>query len=211
MRSASLHILALLLAVAALFAPARALAQRMGLFFDLQASDCDAPLEPFAPLPCLQVYVFAFPPPGVELGGVAFKIELPPQVEVCEPGVLFPHNQYFDVRGSLENGFDARFATCQSGTDPILVAQFGIADVTLTASTPRPDLVLHLSGAVVDSLRASTVPRLLVCDPGNPEGNQGLINAPSVDARLNCTHQCGCTTAIAPRSWSAVKSLYREP
>ncbi len=191
--------------------PAGVAAQRVGLCYDLQASVCSATIEPFDPYPGLQVYVFVFPPPGVDLRGLGFRLQLPSGIRIFDPpGVMFPHNLYFDVRGSVETGYDARFAECTNTTDPILVAQFSISDVSLVPP-PHNNMVLHLAGSVLDSLQAADKPRLIICDPTDPDRNLGYVTAPSVDAYLNCTQSCGCTTAIVPRTWSALKSLYREP
>jgi hypothetical protein len=202
--------IASLLVVGFLGAPGRAPAQRVGLFFDDQASVCSAQIDTFDPN-CLHAYIFVFPPPNFVLGGAVFKLQLPVNIEVCaQDPVTYPRDLVFADRGSLETGLVLQFSHCVTGGQPLLVAEFGLVDLNLDP-TPRQNLSLHFVGAPLDTLVASDLPRLLVCDPINPDGNLGLIDAAGVDATLNCTQHCGCTTALVLRTWTAVKSLYREP
>jgi hypothetical protein len=211
-RSNRWRFLLLVVLASGLLTPGPAAAQMMGLFFDRAATVCSTTIEPFSPV-CDSVYVVLFPPPGILLGGVTFRLELPSDIEVCgfPPQVSFPRNDYIRVDGSLELGYDARFSQCVSADGPRLVAQFAIADVRLGPG-PRTNLVLHLVGAMLDTATATLTPQALVCDPEHhPDGTLGTTSLRSIDAYLNCTKPCGCTTAVAPCTWAAVKQLFREP
>lgn len=185
-------------------APARA--QRVGLFFDAQATVCAAPI---VPLQSVHLWLFAFPPPDSVISGVAFKLQLPPDMAVAAGSVVFPRNpQVASTMGDPLGGITIRYAGCISGISPLLVAEMDLDDRYLFGM--RNDLRVALVGVATDSI-AVTVPEILICDPGDPLGaERGRMMAPSIDAVFNCTAHCGCTTALRPRSWSEMKFLYRE-
>jgi hypothetical protein len=60
-------------------------------------------------------------------------------------------------------------------------------------------------------MSSSLRPQFKICDPDDPNGNLGLVDAVAHDAYLNCTTTCICTTAIEPKSWSSIKHLYTRP
>lgn len=201
------RILAAALALAAgVCAAAPARAQRIGLFFDEEASGCAAPILPLGP--SVHAWVFAFVPPDSAVGGVVFKLQLPPNMAVAAGSLVLPRNpRVSSVDGDLLTGITIRYSGCQSGISPLLVAELDLDD---RAFTMRNDLRVTLVGAGTDSV-LSLVPEVLICDPADPLGGlRGRIPAPSIDAVFNCTMHCGCTTALRPRSWSAMKFLYRE-
>ena len=110
--------------------------------------------------------------------------------------------------GDPLSGFTIRYSGCITGMSPLLVAEMDLDDRYLFGV--RNDLRVTLVGVGVDSIMALH-PQLLICDPEDPLGaERGRIPAPSVDAVFNCTVQCGCTTALRPRSWTEMKILYRE-
>jgi hypothetical protein len=197
-RSALVGILALLL-------PAPSTGQRLGIFFDAQAKACTTSLDPFGP--CTHVYIVAFPDTAVALAGAQFRVELPPFVPICDHSITFPRLSGFTAAGSLTAGMDLQFFPCLDPGPAVELVHFDIYD---HGSTHRNDLVLHLSGSSPDSLGQSTRPKLKVCDPANPEGNRGLLPAQVLDAHVNCTHDCDCTSALEPRTWGAVKKLFRD-
>jgi hypothetical protein len=95
-----------------------------------------------------------------------------------------------------------------SQTTPLLVAEFDIEEGSFVG--PRPNLLVDVRGAALDSLSAALEPQLRLCDPMMPDGEgRGFLVAPSVDATLNCTAACGCTTALAAATWGIVKALFR--
>jgi hypothetical protein len=184
-----------------------AAAQRVGVFFDEQATVCNAPITSFG---SVHAYIYVFPPPTLAMSGVALRLQLPSNVEVdARDQVTFPHGLVFSETGSLEGGLILRFYPCITSGQPLRIAEFGMVD--LNSPSAGENLVLHFVGTPIDTMVAAKVPRLLVCNPDDPEGQLGVVDAPSVDAILNCTQNCYCTTALVPRTWGAVKSLYREP
>jgi len=186
-------------------AAAPAQAQRLGLFFDEQATLCSAPILPLGP--SVHVWVFAFPPPDSVISGVAFKLQLPPMMAVAAGSLVLPRNpRVSSTEGDLLGGITIRYSSCITGISPLLVAEMDLDD---RAFSPRNDLRVTLAGVATDSL-AALVPEILICDPGDPLGAElGRMPSPSVDATFNCTFNCYCTTALRPRSWSEVKFLYR--
>lgn len=197
------RILLALCACALAAAPARA--QRVGLFFDDQATLCAAPILPLGP--SVHVWVFAFPPPDSVIGGVAFKLQLPPMMFVAAGSLVLPRNpQVSSTEGDLLSGITIRYSSCISGISPLLVAEMDLDDRSFS---PRSDLRVTLVGVATDSI-AVIVPEILICDPDDPLGaERGRLQSPSVDATFNCTVNCYCTTALRPRSWSEMKFLYR--
>lgn len=194
---------------ACLLLPAPSAGQRIGLFFDEAATSCATALEPFGP--CQHVWVVAFVPEGVSTGGVLFRLELPVDIQVCDGSLLLPHGLVFDATGDLPTGMDLRFQHCISGPASLVVAEFEVFDRSYGGT--RRDLLLHLTGASRDSLVTMIHPQLELCDPAtydpnDPHQNLGVLAAPSVDATFNCTARCGCTTPVAPSTWTAMKRLY---
>lgn len=185
--------------------PAPAAAQRLGLFFDAQATQCATSIPTFG---SAHTWIFAFPPPDSLISGVAFKLLLPAQMAVAQGSLVLPREpRVASTEGDLLTGMTIRYDACMSGVSPLLVAEMDIDDRAFVA---RNDLRVTLVGVGVDSI-ASQYPQLIICDPGDPLGGErGRIPSPSVDAVFNCTAHCGCTTALRPRSWSEMKFLYRE-
>ena len=189
-------------AVAAM--PARA--QRIGVFFDAQATVCEAPILPFQ---SVHVWLFAFPPPDSVVNGVALKLQLPPSMFIRDGSVRLPRNpRVSSTTGDFLGGITIHYGNCITGISPLLVAEMDLDDRYLFGM--RSDLRVTLVGVATDSI-AVIVPEILICDPGDPLGaERGRLQAPSIDAVFNCTAHCGCTTALRPRSWSEMKFLYRE-
>lgn len=202
MRRRFVNLLALC-ACAFLAAPARA--QRVGLFFDDQATLCSAPILPLGP--SVHVWVFAFPPPDSVISGVAFKLQLPPMMAVAAGSLVLPRDpRVASTEGDLLGGITIRYSSCITGITPLLVAEMDLDDRSFTA---RNDLRVTLVGVATDSV-AVNVPEILLCDPDDPLGaERGRLQSPSIDATFNCTFNCYCTTALRPRSWSEMKFLYR--
>ena len=182
-------------------------AQRVGLFFDDRATLCEAPILPFGQ--SVHVWVFAFPPPDSVIGGVAFKLQLPPNMYVAAGSLRLPGRPpVASTTGDLLGGITIRYGACVTGISPFLVAEMALDDRDRFGM--RNDLRVTLVGVATDSMVAD-VPEILICDPGDPLGaERGRLRAPSIDAVFNCTAHCGCTTAVRPRSWSEMKFLYRE-
>lgn len=193
-------------AAAALLAPGAAASQpRLGLFFDDQARVCTSTLERFGP--SVRVYIFAMPD-GIDMVGVLFTLRLP--LDLQADHLVFAKDLVSSYSGSFDNGLDLQFnQPCPLG-DKILILEFDLQDVSFSGPLQRPDLKLHLEGAAGPDSIAALTPRLKICDPGNPEGNLGMVYATSLDAFLNCTQVCGCEAALVPRAWAGIKTLYRE-
>lgn len=181
-------------------------AQRLGLFFDDQATVCSAPILPFGP--SVHVWVFAFPPPDSVISGVAFKLQLPADIFIAEGSLVLPRDpRVASTEGDPLGGITIRYSSCITGISPLLVAEMGLDDRSRLGV--RNDLRITVVGVATDSI-ASNNPEILICDPDDPLGaERGRLKAPSVDATFNCTFNCYCTTALRPRSWSEMKFLYR--
>lgn len=187
-------------------APGQAAAQRVGLFFDAAATVCSAAITPFGPT--VHVYLFAYLPATPPIGGAVLRLVLPPNIEIAigDPIRLDRHS-IFESHGTLLDGIELRFSDCMTETSPVLLAEFGVDDRFRQGT--RQDLVLHLIGATHDSSTATVIPQLAICDPLDAQQVLGYVAAPSVDATLNCTGPCGCTTVVQPAVWTAIKRLYQ--
>jgi hypothetical protein len=128
-------------------------------------------------------------------------------IQIVDNSVRLNRNVVFTHSGDLVHieNMDVSFRGCLRDT-MVKLLDFEIFDA---GTTLRHDLVLHLAGASIDSL-AGVLPRLKVCDPDDPQGYRGIVEASPVDARLNCTRLCYCTTGVTPTTWAVVKSLYQE-
>src|SRR5262249_54179870 len=106
-----------------------------------------------------------------------------------------------DVQGDpVIDGLQVFFRHCSRTPAPVKIAQLDLDD---RGSVLRDNLVIELQGAKADSLLESKDPQLRICDPGDPlMTDRGRIRAPTINAVLNCTVHCGCTTAVRPRTWS---------
>jgi hypothetical protein len=196
----------LCVAVVALL-PERIWGQKIGLFFDANATLCAGEIEPFGP--AVHLWMFMFPPPDSLLGGAIVRLQLPPGLEIPADDQFFPNRTLiFRVGGDLTGGgLDLRFSYCFTGSEPQLLGQFGLVDLS---SETRHDIPLHLSGGSPDSMAVYDKPQFLICDPEDPQNFIRLLEAPPVDATLNCTtSRCYCTTAVQPAPWSAIKRLYQ--
>lgn len=191
-----------------LLLPAGSQGQRVGIFFDSQATVCSAPILPLGP--SVHAYLFAFIPRDSVVSGVLLRVQFPSQIVVHEQSLVFPRSGIvFEAQGDLAGGLALRFRDCDSTAGPIQLAEFDLDDRSFGG--PRSNLRLHCEGFGVDST-ATTDPQLRVCNPADPTGSDlRRFAAPSVDAVLNCGQQCGCTTAVVAQAWSAIKALYREP
>lgn len=198
---------AVALALAAMLlvaAPGRGIGQRLGVFFDREASRCDTQITSFGRA---HVWVYGFPPPDSILSGFLFRVVLPP--DVAADSLVYPRNLYGDTRGTLTDGLDLRLRACTAYSDRVLLAEFVLEDRSFVMN--RPNLVVEVQGAAaIDSVEARE-PRLRVCGPDGPFGEgRGFIEVTGVDGVLNCSMMtCQCTTPVAARAWSAIKSLYR--
>jgi hypothetical protein len=192
--------------------PGALLAQRLGLFFDEAATSCTTTITGFQQV---HVYLNAFMPAVVptdsSIGGALFSVQLPPMVHIVPKSVTLRDVLIYSVDGDLDNlyNLNIRFRNCQARStgSPLQLLEFDVYD---SGGSTRPNLVMQITGSGTDSLQG-IVPRYGICDPNDRDIYLGYVNAPSIDATFNCTHHCYCTTAIESRSWSAVKSLYREP
>jgi len=198
----------LLTAVAAVLFASGSAAQRLGLFFDTDGTQCNAAIEPFGP--AVQAYVVVYPPPDSLISGVAFRLEMPPAIHVTTGSVFYPRNLVAEALGEPVGGVDVHFQACRKQVGPLMIAQFRLEDRNLGGFV-RNDLRIKLVGFSPDSV-AAVEPQIRLCDPENPiTGDGGRFPAPSVDAVFNCTERCYCTTAVRRTTFAAVKSLYREP
>jgi len=198
------RVLAAAVAILAVTAPSPGAGQRLGLFFDEQAGDCDTAIESFGRA---HVWVFAFVPPDSIVSGVTFRVVLPSQLFVVDESVVFPRQFMGETAGTLTDGFDVRFENCITPDEPLLILEFDVEDRSLGG--PRPDLQLRIQGSGLDST-ATVEPRFRICDPQDPLGEgRGVYDAPGVHATFNCTQRCGCTTAVLTRRWGQVKALFR--
>ncbi len=191
-----------------LVAPTHLLGQRIGVFFDPQATVCSAPIVPFG---SVRAYLFAFIPPDSSISGVLLRVQFPLLISVHDQSLVFPRSRVvIEAQGDLSSGLAVRFRECLSGPSPFQVAEFVLDDLSF-GDTPRPDLRLHLEGFGTDST-ATQDPQFRVCNPHDPTGSDlRRFAAPGIDAVLNCAQHCWCTTAVVPQSWSQIKALYREP
>jgi hypothetical protein len=194
---------ALLAGVAALL-PGRGEGQRIGLFFDETATVCTSTIAPFGD--CRHIWVCAYIPPELPAGAVYLKMQLPVGIQICDNSETYPRELVLEHHGTLTNGVGILLRDCVVDSSPLVVAECEIFDQGLT---PRNNMMLHLVGAPHDSVNAPLYPQIAICDPEFPEHHLGYVDAPSVDAWLNCDHECGCTTAVVPRTWAAVKLLYQ--
>lgn len=188
-----------------LLVPSTTPGQRIGLFFDPAATLCEAPLVGL--FDSVRVYVVGFPPADSLLGGALLSVELPPLVEIWPGTFRIRRDVVFDIVGDVANlrDLDVRFRGCVDTNEPLPLMEFVIYE---GSDTPRSNVRLRLTGAAVDSL-SLLYPAWKFCDPADPEHFVGYVHAPSVDAVLNCTVGCYCTTAVRHATWSAIKSLYQ--
>jgi hypothetical protein len=190
------------LLVTVLASTERVPAQRIGIFFDEQATQCSAPIEPFGP--SVHAFLVAIPPTDSLVGGAEVRLVLPPGI--VAGSVSYPHDHVLSAEGDLLTGVTIRLYNCATPGAPIVLALMDFED---RGSVQRDDIVVSLQGVGADSI-ASMKPQLTICDPIDPTAERGRLEAPSVDATFNCTMHCYCTTAIRPQSWSEMKLLYRE-
>jgi len=204
-----------LVAVAWALLPGRIWGQRIGLFFDANHSVCATDIVPFGP--SVHVWIWAFPDPDSLIAGATLQLQLPPNLQIpANPVDAFRSNRnlVLSTGGDLiDRGLDLRFFDCVTGSaEPLLLGQFGIADVSPNPN-PRHNLTLHLTGGSPDSMTVSQKPQFLICDPNDPHNTEHfvrLLEAPPVDATLNCTTDlCYCTTAVQRSAWSGIKLLYQ--
>jgi hypothetical protein len=197
---------ALAAAVAGVFAaaPAGGMGERLGIYFDEDATQCAAPLDPFVRRHC---WIYGFFPPDSLVSGVLFRLVLPVGVE--PESLRTPRNLFGSEKGTITEGLDLRFNLCVPGRERVLLAELNLIDQTFGG--PRPDLRIEVQGAAsADSIKGRE-PRLRICDPADPLGvGRGFIDVTGVDGTFNCTTECPCITAVLTRAWSAVKRLYRE-
>ena len=200
------HHRALLAAGLLALLPAAGAGQRLGVFFDEQATSCADTIEPNV-CGIRRVYIVAFPDGDFQVTGVLLRLELPAELEVCpDPGLLCPGFTRCTWSGDLtaESGLDVQFFPCLPAGESTVIMSFDV-----WANSRGDDLVLHLAGTPQDSTADHLRPRLKKCNPDDPEGNLGLVDATASDAFLNCTRNCVCTSAIETRTWGAVKTLFQ--
>jgi len=192
------------LLVALLASTGRAPAQRVGVFFDEQATQCSAPIEPFGP--SVHAFLVAIPATDSLIGGAEVRLILPPAIVVAAGSVRYPHDHVLSADGDLLTGVTIRLYNCATPGVPVVLAEMDFDD---RGGGHRNDIVVSLQGVGADSI-ASMIPQVMICDPADPTSDRGRLHAPSVDATFNCTMHCYCTTALRPQSWSEMKLLYRE-
>lgn len=192
--------------LASLLVPAALAAQSIGVYFDSLGTRCVSTIEPFGP--CQPVYIVADAPVAEPIAGALLTLEFPPDIRVCgnDPeGIEYPGRNPPTARGSLASGLDLQYFPCVA-PGRVLLAKFHIFDAGFV---PRQELRLHLTGTGPDSVSNYLNPQLKICDPGDPEGNLGLIETRALDAVLNCPEPCVCTTAVVQRTWTHLKTLFR--
>lgn len=190
----------------ACLAPARLGAQSIGIYFDSLGTNCVSSIEPFGP--CKSVFVIADAPSSGDLAGSLFVVQFPPDIRVCggDPdGIEFVGRDTPTVRGSLASGLDLQYFPCVP-QGRVILAKFRIFDAGFVR---RQDLRLNLAGAPQDTISMYLKPLLKLCDPEDPEGNLGLLEATPLGAIMNCVEPCTCTTAVVQRTWAHVKTLFR--
>jgi hypothetical protein len=203
---------ALALCLAALLLPGGASAQRMGIYFDEQGTICSSSIEPFGP--SVHAWVIAYPG-SAEVNVAVLSLRLPPDLHVVPDSEKFPFRSSLVGSGTLETHVEVIFQPraaqpCRTGGAGIPIVEFDLVDLCSTCNgQPRPDILLHLVGAGADSI-AGTTPQFRICDPNDPTNHPGSILATPLDAHLNCTANCSCTTALEPATWSGIKILYQD-
>ena len=198
---------ALLVAAVVLF-PASSPGQSVGLYFDPDRIDCTGEVAPFG---MVRVYVVAQTPPGQVTTGILLSLQAPPNLEIVgmDPeGLIFDPHNFPTVSGSLAGGLDLQFYPCFPPDTVVTLFKFDLFD---RSDTPRSNLRLHFVGANPDSMSAPLRPQFKLCDPDDPNGNLGFVDAVAHDAYLNCSGTCICTVTIEPASWSSIKHLYTNP
>ena len=197
--------------VLAILLPREGSAQQMGIFFDEAGTTCASAIEPFGP--SVHAWVIAFPG-STEVNGAVLSLRLPPGLRVVPQSETYPHRSSLIGSGSLDTHVDVTFQPladqpCRTGAMGLPILEFDLEDLCTTCGGPRPDILLHLEGAAADSI-AGLKPQFIACDPHDPNNHPGSILAATLDAHLNCTAACGCTTALEPATWSRLKILYQD-
>ncbi len=180
--------------------------QSVGLYFDTDRISCTDVIDPFG---TVRVYVIAQTPPEHVTTGILLALQAPNDLEVfnMDPeGLIFDPRNEPAVTGSLAGGLDLQYFPCFPPNAVVTLFEFDLFD--RSDGGRRPNLRLHLVGAAQDSSASNLRPQFKICDPNDPNGNLGLVEAVAHDAWLNCTATCICTTAIESRTWSAIKKLY---
>ena len=198
-------------ALLALLLPGAGSAQQMGIFFDVEGTTCASTIEPFGP--SVHAWIIAFPGSAQVNGAVLSLRLLPPGLHVVPDSEKYPLRSSVIGGGSLEDQVDVIFQPlagqpCRTGVAGIPIVEFDLAYLCTTCG-PRSDLQLHLTSAAGDTI-AGASPLFRVCDPDDPTHHPGNVYATPLDAYLNCTANCGCTTALEPATWGHVKTLYRD-
>ena len=197
-----------LLAAALSCLPQASPGQSVGLYFDSNRISCSDTIDPFG---IRRFYVIAQTPPQHSTTGILLALQAPPGLEVfnTDPaGLIFDPRNEPEVTGSLAGGLRLQYFPCFEPNTTVALFEFDIFDRSFGGR--RPDLQLHLVGAAPDSSANNAYPQFLICDPDDPNGHLGLVDAVAHDAWLNCTTTCNCTTPIESRTWSAIKKLFME-
>jgi hypothetical protein len=188
--------------------PAPAPGQSIGLYFDADRAQCTSGIVPFG---TVRVYAIAHTPPTGLTTGALLSLVAPANIELLgmDPqGISFDTRYISDVSGRLTTGLNLQFLTCLPPDTVVTLFEFELFD---RSEVMRSNLKLHLVGGAVDSTTNLLQPRFKICDPKDPTGNLGTLDAVAHDAWLNCTTTCICTTAVHAVPWWAIKSLYRSP
>ena len=195
-----------LLAVSLCFLPQSLLGQSIGLYFDSDRLSCTGTIVPFD---MVRIYVIAQTPPEHVTTGMLLALQAPNDLEIfnMDPdGLIFDPRNEPAVTGSLARGLDLQYFPCFPPSAVVTLFEFDLFDRSF--GDPRPNMRLHLVGAAPDSSSNTLRPQFKICDPNDPNGNLGRVDAVAHDAWLNCTTTCVCTTAIESKTWSAIKKLY---
>ena len=181
-------------------------AQQIGVFVDPQGQSCVGEIRPFGRA---DVYVLAFLDEEVEFNGALLSLRLPGGVGIVNgvDGIVWPRDTMHSGNLLADTGLNLEFQRCPRVSGVVELFHMTLEDVS-PGEDPRPNLLIEVGGATVDSLSVMH-PHLKVCVDGNP-GDGRLVPATGLRATLNCTNDCPCSVAVEPATWSAVKRRFRE-
>jgi hypothetical protein len=182
------------------------MAQQVGVFLDPQGQSCVGEILPFGRA---DVYVLAFLDEEVEFNGAMLSLRLPGGVGIVDgvDGIVWPRDTMQSGNLLADTGLNLEFQRCPRVSGVVELFHMTLEDVS-PSEDPRPNLLIEVGGATVDSLLLPQ-PQLKVCVDGDPGGGR-LVPATGLRATLNCTNDCPCSVAVLPTTWSAVKRRYRE-
>jgi len=205
-------IAALAVALATALSPADTHAQFIGVFADPAASSCDLSLTPLLPD---YVYIVATLGPlacsGVQ--GAEFRIEGLPVGWVAAPTSDPPVPSAL-IGDPFSEGVHLAYPACMTAESGVVL----LLTVLVIPTTPVTDLELNVIAHSTPSMPEFPCPLVRLCDaptytPLCVQGWASVINREFLP--WCCQDACAFSTcppvAVAPATWSGVKSLYAPP